>query len=43
MRQSEKQRLNLARRQKDYETMIAKPSVDNWKGYKRPGSIKKRK
>lgn len=41
MRQSEKQRVNLARRKQDYEKMIAKPG--NWAGYKKPGSNKKRK
>ena len=41
MRQSEKQRINLARRRADYDKMIAKSGI--WVAYKRPGSNKKRK
>lgn len=43
MRQSEKQRINLARRRKDYDAMIEKrnDSKGGWSGYHRPGSNKK--
>lgn len=40
MRYSRKQKRSLKLRQKDYETMVAKPSFDT-KGYRKPGSNKK--
>ena len=45
MRQSEKQRVNLARRRADYDKMIEKSnnSKGGWSAYRRPGSNKKRK
>lgn len=39
MRFAEKRKLNLARRRRDYDAMIAKSG--DYKGYKRPGSNKK--
>lgn len=40
MRRSEKQRLNLQRRRKDYDEMVKKPDVKA-DAYRRPGSLKK--
>ncbi len=39
MKLSEKKRLKLARRRKDYDAMTAKSG--DYKGYKRPGSLNK--
>jgi hypothetical protein len=39
MRRSEKKRLNLQRRRKDFDAFIAK--VDDPKAYRRPGSLNK--
>lgn len=39
MRRSEKQRLKLAARRKDYEAFIQK--VSNQSAYRKPGSLKK--
>lgn len=41
MRKSEKQRLKLERRKKDYEAMISKSRTEGWSAYKKPGSNKK--
>lgn len=41
MRKSEKQRLKLERRKRDYEDMIAKPKTEGWGAYRKPGSNKK--
>ncbi len=29
----------LKKRQADYASMISKPSTDDWKGFKKPGSF----
>ena len=33
-----KKKARLKKRQADYDAMKAKPSNDNWAGFKRPGS-----